>query len=49
MVSIIIPVYNGAQTIERCLQSVLCQSYKDIEVIVVDHGSSDTTADKVKK
>lgn len=49
MVSIIIPVYNGAQTIERCLQSVLCQSYKDIEVIVVDDGSSDTTADKIKK
>ena len=40
-VSIIIPVYNAKNFIERCIDSVLCQSYSDIEVITVDDGSSD--------
>ena len=40
-VSIIIPVYNAKNFIERCISSVLCQSYSDIEVITVDDGSSD--------
>lgn len=44
MVSIIIPTYNTAHMIGRCLESVLGQSYKDIEVLVVDDGSSDDTA-----
>ena len=41
--SVIIPVYNGADTIERALDSMLAQSYPPVEIIVVDDASSDKT------
>lgn len=43
MISVIIPVYNREQTIKKALNSVLNQTYKDIEVIVVDDGSTDAS------
>ena len=42
-VSIIIPAYNVEKYIEKCLNSAINQSEKDIEIVVVDDGSSDTT------
>ena len=43
LVSFIIPLYNSAETIERTLSSVRSQSLSDIEIIMADDGSSDTT------
>jgi len=42
-VSIIVPVYNGEKTVERTMDSLLKQTLKDIEIIVVDDGSTDNT------
>ncbi|OQA36216.1 MAG: putative glycosyltransferase EpsH [Parcubacteria group bacterium ADurb.Bin326] len=41
MISVIIPAYNATKTIGACLKSVFAQSYKDIEVIIVNDGSTD--------
>lgn len=42
-VSVIIPVYNGEKTIKACIDSLLSQTMKDIEIIVVNDGSVDST------
>lgn len=47
-VSIITPVYNAEKFIETCIASVLAQTFTDWEQIVVDDGSTDTTAGKVR-
>lgn len=47
--SIITVVYNGAATLERTIQSVLGQTYDNIEYIIVDGGSSDGTLDLVRR
>lgn len=41
LISIIIPVYNHAHTLERSFDSIVAQSYRPLEVIVVDDGSTD--------
>lgn len=48
-VSVIIPTYNRATLVGRAINSVLQQSYSNLEVIVVDDGSSDNTRDIVLK
>ncbi|MDF7819737.1 glycosyltransferase family 2 protein [Runella sp. MFBS21] len=47
-VSIITVVYNGAKTIKDCIESVVNQSYKDIEYIVIDGKSTDSTPEIVR-
>lgn len=43
-VSVILPTYNRAHLLERSINSVLGQSYKDLELIIVDDGSTDNTS-----
>lgn len=47
-ISVVVPAYNCSKFIKQTLDSVLCQSLRDLEVIVVDDGSTDGTADVVK-
>ena len=47
-VSIVIPTYNEKEVITECLKSLSKQSYKDMEIIVVEDGSSDGTIDILK-
>ncbi|MDN4495138.1 glycosyltransferase family 2 protein [Ureibacillus aquaedulcis] len=44
-ISFIVPAYNAEKTISRCLSSILNQTYKNIEIIVIDDGSIDSTYD----
>lgn len=41
MVSVIVPVYNAEQTIRRCVASILDQQFTDLELLLVDDGSTD--------
>ena len=48
-VSVIIPTYNSAQYVTQAIENVLEQTYKDFEILVIDDGSKDDTAEVVKK
>lgn len=49
LVSIIIPIYNLELYIGNCLEKIKCQTYKNLEIICVDDGSSDNSAQIVKE
>ena len=49
MISVIIPVYNRRELIGRAIDSVLAQSWADFELIIVDDGSDDGTAEHVEE
>ncbi|MFK1787357.1 glycosyltransferase family 2 protein [Bacteroides fragilis] len=49
IVSIIVPIYNVAIYIERCMQSIVYQSYRNIELILVDDCGEDCSVDIAEK
>lgn len=49
MIEIIIPAYNAELTIERCIESILSQDYKDYKITVINDGSTDKTAEICSK
>ena len=48
-ISVVIPVYNGEKYIAQCLENILCQTYKDLEIIVINDGSTDRSAEIAAK
>ena len=49
LVSIVVPVYNGEQYLEQTVESILNQDYHNIELILIDDGSSDKSAEIMRK
>jgi GT2 family glycosyltransferase len=49
LVSVVIPCWNGARYIERCLDGVRNQAYPETEIVVVDNGSSDGSVETVRR
>ena len=48
LVSVNIPTYNSESTLEQCLKAVKNQTYKDIEIVIIDSYSKDKTLDIAK-
>ncbi|WP_300792360.1 glycosyltransferase [uncultured Bacteroides sp.] len=44
-ISVIVPVYNSEKTLNRCIDSILSQTFSDFELIIVDDGSSDSSGE----
>ena len=49
MISIIVPVYNNESYIGKCIESIINQTYSEIEIIIVNDGSTDDTERIVKE
>ncbi|MBE9228370.1 glycosyltransferase [Phormidium sp. LEGE 05292] len=49
LISVVIPVYNGEQTIQETVESILNQTFSDLELIVINDGSKDATLDIVSR
>lgn len=43
LISVIVPVYNGQEYLEKCIESIQAQTYENIEVIIINDGSTDAT------
>ena len=48
-ISVIVPVYNLQDDLERCVVSIMAQTYSDLEIILIDDGSTDRSRDVIQK
>lgn len=48
-VTVIVPVYNAEKFITKCVESVLAQTYKNIEIILVNDGSKDNSLEIIRE
>ena len=49
LISVIVPALNAEAYIERCLDSLVRQTYQNLEIICIDDGSTDGTVEKIKQ
>ena len=49
LVSVIIPVFNVEKYLEECINSILCQTLTDIEILCINDGSTDSSPDILRK
>ena len=49
LITVYITNYNYGNYIDQCVQSILAQTYKDIEVIIIDDGSNDNSKENLEK
>ena len=48
-ISVIVPVYNLQDDLERCVVSIMAQTYSNLEIILIDDGSTDRSRDVIQK
>ena len=49
LVSVVIPIYNVEAFVKRCVDSILKQTYQNIQIILVDDGSTDSSGDIIQQ
>ena len=49
MISIIVPIYNSEKWLQRCVESLVAQTYQDIEILLINDGSTDNSINICKK
>lgn len=48
LISIIVPIFNAEKYLKECLESIINQTYKNIEILLINDGSSDSSLDMCK-
>lgn len=43
LITIIVPIYNSEKYLERCIESIINQTYKNLEILLIDDGSTDNS------
>ena len=49
LISVLVPVYNTSKYLDRCMKSLLNQTYKDLEIVVINDGSTDDSLSKLEQ